>query len=141
MRISAAEYEVMRAWFATMVPKVFAGVPFTPETDPVLALDAAASKSPAKARSGLAMAIGDMIDLGLDWSPEDVVRCDAELLGLGLPTLSIMRLRFARSVRRALVRGGIKNEAEYYALRNAAEHSGPDADALWAMLASYEASL
>ncbi|MFM5914947.1 MAG: hypothetical protein ACKOPR_09440 [Chakrabartia godavariana] len=141
MGIHDAEYEVMRAWFAHMVPKIFVGVPFTPDTDPVLVLDGIAATSRAEARSGLGMAIGDMVDLSLCWPDEAVAQCDDELLGLGLPTLSSMRLRFDRLVRRALTRGTIKNEDEYYAVRNAVDHSGPDAEALWTMLANYEAAL
>lgn len=141
MKISADEYELMRSWVACMVPKVFSGFPLTPETHPVAVLDRIAAKSAANARKGLAMCIGDMVDVTLKWSTDGVEQCDAELAGHGLPTLSEMQVRFARSIQRVIKRGSIKTEEEYYALRNAAEHSGAYADAIWAMLASYEASL
>jgi hypothetical protein len=140
MKIAASEYEIMRSWVAHMAPKVFSEVPLTPETHPVAVLDRIAAKSPANARAGLAIGIGDMVDFTLEWTTQDIAQCNVELANLGLPTLSEMQLRFARSIQRVIKRGAIKNEQEYYAVRNAAEQPTSHTILLWKLLEAYEAS-
>jgi hypothetical protein len=137
MRIRAEEFETMRAWFAVLVPEVFPAA--APETDPLAVLNAIAGRAPAGARDGLAMAIGDMIEMTAMWPPEKVAALDARLTGQGLPSFSDVRVRFSKAVHRALRRGGINGETEYHAVRNAAEMwQGRQAE-LWALLAAYEA--
>jgi hypothetical protein len=136
MRIPADEFETMRAWFALMVPEVFPDV--APEADPRAVLDAMAARAPERARQGLAMAIGDVIEMTAMWPPETVAALDARLTGQGLPSFSDVRLRFCKDVDRALRQGRIRGETEYYAVRNAAEMwKGRQAE-LWALLAAYE---
>lgn len=139
MKIDAQNYEQLRAWFTRLVPEVFPAHLLTPETDPVGTLDGLAARSPAKARAGLAMAINDMIEAAECWPVEKVVAIDDVLERDGLPGLSEMRLRFSKVVRRVVARGSIKNDVEYYAIRNAAELANDGQDTLWKLLALYEA--
>lgn len=85
------------------------------------------------------MAIGDVVQFTSDWPISDVSACDDELLQLGLPTLSEVRARFSKLVQRVVRRGQIKNDDEFYAVRNAAEQQGADCTGLWALLEAYEA--
>jgi hypothetical protein len=137
MRIGAAEYDRMRSCFAAMCGELFPGA--TGEEDPVAALDRTAAKSAARAREGLAMAIGDFVEMTSDWPAEEVAALDSRLQAMGLPSLSAVRIRFSQAVARAMRRGQIRDEAEYYAVRNAAEMFPQDLDRLWALLAAYEA--
>ena len=138
MKIEASEYERMRSWFSFMVPKVFSSDLLTSDTDPVAVLDRMAAKTPARARSGLGMAIGDVLDFTSDWSANEVAMCDLKLSQVGLPTLSEMRARFSKLVQRVVRRGRIKSDEEFYALRNAAEQPGTDTATLWPLLERYE---
>lgn len=138
MRIEPVEYDRLRSWLAYMAPKVFSSDLITPETDPIVALDRVASKSPAKARSGLSMAIGDVVEFTSGWPPTDVVRCNSELSENGLPTLTEVRARFSKVVQRVIRRGRIKSDEEFYTLRNAIEQEGANAEILWPLLEAYE---
>jgi hypothetical protein len=138
MKVDAQNYEQMRAWFARLVPETVPADLLTPENDPVGCLDQLAVRSPAKARSGLAMAIGDTIEATEGWPGERVAAVDHLLEREGLPSLTEMRLRFSKVIRRVVGRGSIKNEVEYYAVRNAAELTKNGQEALWKLLATYE---
>jgi hypothetical protein len=139
MRVDPSEYMQLRSWFSHMVPKVFPSDLLTPDTHPIAILDAMAVKTPAKARSGLGMAIGDILEFTSDWPTSDVTACDHELSQSGLPTLSAVRARFSKLVQRVVRRGQIKSEDEFYALRNAVEQQCADSASLWPLLAAYEA--
>ena len=121
-----------------MVPKVFAPDLLTPDTHPVAVLDRMAVKAPAKARSGLSMAIGDIVEFTSDWPASDVAACNHELSQSDLPTLSQVRARFSKLVQRAVRRGHINSDVEFYALRNAVEQHGADSTSLWPLLEEYE---
>lgn len=139
MRIDPSEYARLRSWLSHMVPKAFPSRLLTPQTHPIAVLDQLALKAPAKARSGLGMAISDVVEFASDWPVSEVTACDRELSQLGLPTLSQVRVRFSKLVQRVVRRGQIKSDDEFYALRNAVEHLGADSAALWSLLDAYEA--
>lgn len=139
MRIDPSEYARLRSWLSHMVPKAFPSRLLTPETHPIAVLDQLALKAPAKARSGLGMAISDVVEFASDWPVSEVTACDRELSQLGLPTLSQVRVRFSKLVQRVVRRGQIKSDDEFYALRNAVEQLGADSAALWSLLDAYEA--
>ncbi|WP_267388622.1 hypothetical protein [Sphingomonas sp. GC_Shp_3] len=139
MRIDPTEYARLRSWFSHMVPKVFPSDLLTPDTHPVAVLDRMAVKTPAKARSGLGMAISDVVEFTSDWPATKVAACDNEFSQFGLPTLSEVRARFSKLVQRVVRRGHIKSDDEFYALRNAVEQQGADAVSLWPLLDAYEA--
>lgn len=139
MKVQVHEYERMRAWLAHMFKETFPAEFMSAETDPIVHLDRLASTAPAKAREGLSMAINDTIEMTADWAQERVATTDATLRDCDLPTLSEMRGRFSMLVQRAVRRGSIKDEVEYYAVRNAAELA--DGGPLWLLLATYEERL
>jgi len=138
MRIETAEYERMRSWLGYMVLRVFPSDLLTPETDPLAVLDRTASKSPARGRSGLAMAIEDVVELTSGWLTIDVAKCDSELSLKGLPTLTEVRARSSKVVQRVIRSGRITSDEEFFALRNAVEQQGANSEALWTLLTAYE---
>jgi hypothetical protein len=141
MKVDAGEYEILRRWAAEMFELVFEPPPdLKPEDHPISALDAMATGSPARARQGLAMMIGDEVEVTADFSPDEVARLDSHLAGLALPTLSEMRLRFMKAVRRIATRGAIRSDDEYFLIRNAVEAlvDKSDAEDFWRLLADYE---
>lgn len=138
MQIELSEYERLRSWFSYMTPKVFPPALLTADTDPVAVLDQMAAKTPAKARIGLGMAIGDMVEFTSDWPASEVTTCNRELSQMGLPTLSEVQARFSKLVQRVVRRGRIKSDEEFYALRNAVEQQGPSTEGILRMLGEYE---
>jgi hypothetical protein len=102
MKIDAQNYEQMRAWFARLVRETIPVHLLTPENDPVQCLDQIAAKWPAKARSGLAMAIGDTIEATERWPRDRVAAIDNELALEGLPSLTAMRLQFSKAINRVV---------------------------------------
>jgi hypothetical protein len=141
MKIGAENYEQMRAWFARLVHETVPSELLTTETDPVRCLDQLAAQSPTKARKGLAMAIGDTVEATGDWPRDKVAGIDDELAGEGLPSLSAVRIQFSKVIRRAVGRGSIKNDVEYYAIRHAVEMADDDQGPLWELLSAYEQRL
>ena len=87
------------------------------------------------------MAINDLIEMTNGWPKEQVASTDLALVKASLPGLSEMRQRFSRAVQRAVRRGRIKDDVEYYAVRNAVELSGDGQEPLWSLLAAYERSV
>jgi hypothetical protein len=138
MKIDAPDYERMKSWLAHLVPRTYPAGLLTAQTDPVVCLGQIEARSPRKAREGLAMAIGDTIEMTDGWTGEQVAEMDGLLARDGLPTLSEMRARFSKVIRRVLDRGGIRNQVEYHAVRNAAELAHDGGGDLWALLSAYE---
>ncbi|CAN5299562.1 hypothetical protein BH09PSE3_BH09PSE3_08320 [soil metagenome] len=141
MSITATEYETLRAWSAMFIERVLpvpAGLPA--ESRPIAILDGMALNAPGRARQGLGMMIGDFIEDTSHLPVSQVKHIDAEFTTAGLPTLSAMRLRFMRQIKRIVKRGSISNEEEYYLIGNAVEGVPNDEKSqLWQMLADYEA--
>ena len=143
MTISATEYETLRAWSAMFIEHVLpmpADLP--PESHPIAILDGMALKAPARARQGLGMMIGDFIEDTGHLPASQVKQIDAKFSTAGLPTLSEMRLRFMRKIKRIVKRGSISKDEEYYLIRTAVEGVADDEQPqLWQMMADYEARL
>lgn len=140
MKVTVSNYEQLRAWFARILPQAIAMDFVNDETDPVKGLDRVAARSPAMARKSLTIGIGDMIE-ATDWWPADrVAAFDQELERDGLPTLSLLRREFSRKIGRILKRGMIRNEEEYFAIRNVFEATEEGDPALGRLLAEYELS-
>lgn len=139
MKVQPEEYGKMREWLA-LVSRRALPTDLVQEAQPIAVLDKMAERSPAKAREGLAMAIGDLIEMTDGWSGRDVQAVDAALTEGGLPTLTEMRVRFSKAVGRVVRRGRINSEAEYHAVRNAAELSERSDGPLWRLLAAYESA-
>jgi hypothetical protein len=135
MRLSREDYDQMRSWLAVVSRKTFPHVP--EDQSAVAVLDTIAARSPAKARHGLEMAIGDLIELTSGWSAEQISALDQQLGASNLPTLTEVRARFSKDLERVLRRGRISSEAEYHAVRNAAEFAH-DSAPFWQLIASYE---
>lgn len=140
MRIAAEDYEPLKAFFGWVFEHLsppHESLP--PEHHPLTVLKRTESQSRAKARTGLAMAIGDIMEEFQDLSPEQVLAIDAALETERIITFSQVRARFWTKVRGVLQRGTIRNEREYYAVRNVVE-ALPESERgdAWQMLAAFE---
>lgn len=140
MRIAAADYEPLKAFFAWMADRVLEIPPgLAPEDRPLGSLERTEARSMASARSGLASAIGDIVELTEGISAKDLSAFDEALIAEGLPSLSAVRARFGRAVAAIFRRGEIRSEDEYYALRNVAELLPEEEQTMaWNLLARFE---
>lgn len=84
------------------------------------------------------MVINDIIEMTDGWSEERVFATGLSLEREGLPGLTVMRGRFSKAVQRAVRRGHIKDDVEYYAVRNAVELTEEGQERLRVLLAAYE---
>jgi len=140
MTVPPEDYASLKAffgWMLTHVKPVPANLPA--ESHPMAVLDRIEAKSMANARKGLGMAIGDILEQCARVAGDHLQRIDTALAAYGLITLSAARARFERKVRGIVKRGAVRNEGEYYALRNVVEAmAGEEQDRAWQMLAAFE---
>jgi len=139
MRIDQSDYEPLKAFLGWMSEHVLE-IPPGSASNPMAVLEKTKDQSMARARQGLGMAVGDIVEMTDRCSPEQVAMIDAALAADGLWTLSHVRARFGREIRAILKRGSVRGESDYYALRNAVE-TLPDSEQAeaWQMLAAFEA--
>lgn len=138
MLVSRDNYDELRLWLGRMVTAAMPEIEAGSDIDPVRVLDGFAEKSPAKAREGLALAIGDLVEMTGDWSSDRLIATDHELQAVGLPTLTQVRTFFNKTIKLVMRRGSIKTEAEYHCVRNAAEKPSEHQPALWSLIEAYE---
>ena len=70
------------------------------------------------ATRGLRQAINDCVERSLRFDRVEVERFDAELRARGIVTLSEVRRRYSKAYAKIMKRGSIKNDTEYYLIRN-----------------------
>lgn len=142
MKIAAEDYAGLKAFWVAMLPTVLPKIPdMPPEIHPVAVLERFEKTSAVKARIGLGMAIGDLIEQTADFTSEQMAAVDANLASRQIVTLTEVRARFARNIRRIMQRGIVKNEREYHALRNVAD-AMPEGqrETAWRMLDTFGTS-
>ena len=64
------------------------------------------------------MAINDIVEDTFHFDPAEVGKLDSALRSRGIITLSELRKRYSKDYKKIMKRGQIKNETEYYLLRN-----------------------
>lgn len=112
MKISDAEYPALKAFFLAMFNATNCEVP--PDVHPARFIDQLEQMSMARARTGLAQAIGDLIEQTSIFPRETVESADQQLAAAGLPTLTQVRARHGKALRTLIKRGKARNETEYY---------------------------
>lgn len=140
LTVTAEEFPTLSAWLVAFMRHD----PFSDaEGVAIIQQSIADAGVGARARQGLAMAIGDCMQMVANWPSETVATFNAECAEAGLPSLSDMQFRFWATIRAIQTRGHIRSEKEYYALREAVEMltNPADAGAAWNMLSAFEEKL
>lgn len=120
--VSAADYDQLKAWLSFMFELPEIGLPtVTPDMHPIAILGQMEKSAPARARQGLRMAIGDVLEMTADMRLSDLKLVDENCRAKGLPTLSEMRARFSKNLKAVVRRGHIRTETEYHLVRGALE--------------------
>jgi hypothetical protein len=140
LRIGPDDYAPLKAFFAWVTTNLLPCSSKLPaDQHPIAVLHRAETGSLSKARAGLAMAIGDIIEMSEAYSAGQVAAIDAALEAEGIISLSAVRARFWSRIRRVLERGTIRSEREDYAVRNVVEAlPEEEQERAWRMLAAYE---
>ncbi|MBI5940625.1 MAG: hypothetical protein HY859_09385 [Caulobacterales bacterium] len=132
-----ADYQALKAWCAYIL-----GLSLPPQLVELFHRSTAEqeTKSAARARSGLQMAINDCLEATCDFRGADLQVLDRDLAALNLPTLSALRVRFWKRIAQTIKRGRIRNDTDFHAVRNIVEtpEFEPQSEAIWAMLTAYE---
>jgi hypothetical protein len=138
------EYAQLRKFFEFYVARYsnVSGLP--PEAHPVARLALLEGKSKSIARVGLRQAINDCIEESIRLDPADVRKLDIDLQALGIVTLSEVRRQYDARFARIRDRGEIRNETEYYLVRNIlldrAEKTPEEQSLLTKMIDDFESS-
>lgn len=124
MKISPEDYASYKGFLIYFIETFWAEALRNPDNDPIKVLGQFEAKFPAKARMGLALAIGDCLEYSDSLPAEQVMLADEHLSRNGMPTISYLRARYRAGVDAILKRGEIRNEREYRAARNVVELIG-----------------
>ena len=89
----------------------------------------------SKAMTGLKQAVNDCLAMAIDFAPDAVRKMDEMLAKGNAPTLSEMRREYWSKVNTIRKRGQIRNDTEFYLLKDLAD----DDRELLEMVESYEA--
>jgi hypothetical protein len=115
-----------------------------PEKQPIASLEALEKQDMKKALSGLRQAINDCVEMSLHFDHAEVTKPDSQLRSSGIITLSELRRRYSKGYAKILKRGQIKNETEYYLVRNVlhdpTEKTPQELKLLEELISDYEAS-
>ncbi len=89
------------------------------------------------------MMIGDLLEATAHLASSEIAKLDAHFSEANLPTISEIRQRFDKHIKRVLTRGAIKTETEYYAVRGAVKGSVSsfETERLWAIVDAFEQKL
>ena len=115
-----------------------------PEKQPIASLEALEQKSKKMALNGLRQAINDCVEMSSRFDPAEVQKLDSQLRSHGTVTLSELRRRYSKGYAKIVKRARIKNETEYYLVRNVlddpTEKTPEERELLEKMLSGYEAA-
>jgi hypothetical protein len=116
--IDRLEYARMKDFLSFYIERYRNVERLPPEDRPMAMLEATEKKSLKLAFKGLRMAINDIVEKSLHFDPAEVEKFDSELRSRGMITLSELRRRYSKKYAKIMKRGQIKDETEYYLLRN-----------------------
>ena len=137
MTITAGNYEQLKGFSLWLTEQLHNETlaRLNPESHPRSIIEQYEKHSMATARKSVQMIIGDLLEETELFTDRQIAICDEALLKQNFPTLTQVRAEFGRKVRSILRRGRIRNEGDYYALRNVAD-ALPEAERekAWAMI-------
>jgi hypothetical protein len=142
-KLSDDEYEGLKKFLGLFYDWFEAKPGHPPEIHPLAVAADIEKKSRSNAKRGLVMAIGDLVEMSSDWTPERVSAADMRFIENGSPSLSEVRARYSRRYLQILKRGAIRSLEDYYLAKGILDGGGIEPGAgkgekLAAMLANYE---
>jgi hypothetical protein len=115
---SELEYAKMKDFLSFYAERYLKAEGLPLDKEPMACLEALEKKSMKMAFAGLRQTINDCVEMSLHFDHAEVEKLDSQLRSRGIVTLSELRRRYSKSYAKIMKRGRIKNETEYYLLRN-----------------------
>lgn len=141
------EYEELKVFFATYVDVCVSQdrKSSDPKHQPFFFLGELERSSMAKAKSGLRMAVNDIVELSSSWAPEQVSEVDRQFLERGVLSLSEVRKKYSKRYIQILNRG-IRSLEDYYLIKGVVDGvrdnlSAEEEGVLVTMLTNFEQNL
>jgi hypothetical protein len=113
-----SEYATMKAFLSFYTERYSNLENLPPEKRPIACLEILEKMGMKTAMRGLRQAINDCVEESFHFDPKEVEKLDSELRARGIVTLSELRRRYSKAYAKIKKRGQIKNENEYYLIRN-----------------------
>jgi hypothetical protein len=111
-------YAKMKDFLAFFAERYLKVEGLSPDKQPIASLEALEKKSMKMAFDGLRQAINDCVEMSLHFDHAEVEKLDSQLRSRGIVTLSELRRRYSKRYAKIMKRGQIRNETEYYLVRN-----------------------
>jgi len=138
------EYAKMKDFLSFFAERYLKAEGLSPNKQPIASLEALEKKSMKTASNGLRQAVNDCVEMSLHFDHAEVEKLDSQLRGHGIVTLSELRRRHSKSYAKIMKRGQIKNETEYYLVRNVlydpTEKAPEERKLLERLISDYEAA-
>lgn len=112
------EYAQMKDFLSFFAEQYLKVGDLAPDKRPMAVGEALEKKSMKRAFQGLLQAINDCVEMSAHFAPAEVEKFDTELRSCGIVTLSELRRRYSKNYAKVIKRGHIRDETEYYLLRN-----------------------
>jgi hypothetical protein len=137
-----SEYAAMKAFLSFYTDRYSNLENLPPEKRPIACLEILEKMGMKTAMTGLRQAINDCVEASFHFDHKEVEKLDSELRARGIVTLSELRRRYSKGYAKIRKRGQIKNETEYYLIRNVlgdpTEKSPEECQLLEKMINEYE---
>ena len=141
---SELEYAKMKDFLSFYAERYLKAEGLPPDKQPMASLEALEKKGKKMAFNGLRQAINDCVEMSLHFDHKEVEKLDSQLRNRGIVTLSELRRRYSKSYAKIIRRGQIKNETEYYLVRNVlydpTEKAPEERKLLEGLISDYEAA-
>ena len=115
---SEFEYAKMKDFLSFFAERYLKAEGLLPDKEPMACLAALEKKSMKTAFNGLRQTINDCVEMSLHFDHAEVEKLDSQLRSRGIVTLSELRRRYSKDYAKIIKRGQIKNDTEYYLVRN-----------------------
>jgi predicted ATPase len=143
MQEDELEYAKMKDFLSFYAERYLKAEGLSPDKQPIASLEALEKKSMKMAFNGLRQAINDCVEMSLHFDHAEVEKLDSQLRSRGIVTLSELRRRYSKNYAKIMKRGQIKNETEYYLVRNvlydSTEKAPEERKLLEELISDYEA--
>src|SRR4051812_25500572 len=136
------EYAEMKEFLSFFADRYLSSEGLPPEKPPMAILEALEKNSNKTASKGLRQAINDCIEMSFHLGHEEVAQLDEQLGKSGIVTLSELRRRYSKAYANIRTQGEIKNDVDYYLIRNIVGDPSPktvqERELLENLIANYE---
>jgi hypothetical protein len=119
------DYARMKGFLSFYAEKYLNLEGLPPDKRPIASLEALEKQSMKKALSGLRQAIHDCVEMSFHFDHSEVEKLDSQLRSRGIVTLSELRRRYSKGYAKIKKNGRVKNETEYYLVRNVLDDPTP----------------